>query len=652
MAHIDSVYSFGKRRLPIWIVLRDIIEKHFLKDGKLRAIKSGGLRLRGEEPNLSSLVDEMVNAESRDENFMEKYALLNAEFLRHLDELKGREIIFTDPVSPTKLDPQFLFSYMKELGIPFPDFIPAWYASSKPGKVWHDPYSPMFAQTDAILLMSALNPMPWSGKIIWPVSFVPFPSEVSADGTSLAYVFPGAFNLVDRMITDEGRIALGSRKKIVGEHNLFYERKIGSFECNPVSFDAAGLEDLLTLDEMSSSGRIKQLVESKKMTWEQAKERVRAEIPYDVFLKREMTALFYALILEKLDIDPVLFASKNSVSHSILSRALKISGKRKLKLVGPGDRGPIDISRKSPYGCLEASALERLNGFVVNPRVSPVFEPRKVKSFLTKEDLKSRGLALHPCPYAPVWCEKVYPDKYSCARDAKETDSCSRDLFDSMKSPAYLRSWVAQHNSTHPGQEVGSVAEFVIHECRKRRFYFYSAEQIAFLLNRGPNFEVFTSTDFRDEEELDADDERRRKAKLSWFGERGSDKIFPFIHEDNKALNPFGRISAFNVKCDLARLIGMHPELPPESQSSEAAVFGTMGHTLTNGSSPGGFMLQELLWSALGLPPVKREKYTERAVRLNVGDVFLSGHPDCVLLKAPGFMQGEELNGKSLDLII
>jgi len=651
MSHTDSIYSAGIRRLPVWVALKDVIQGLFIKDGKPAIKFPGGLRTRGEEPNLDSLVQEMLEPNERVEALWQKYSLLNKALLENIDAFKGREIIFTDPVSPDRLEGgKFLFPYMKALNLAFeqPEN-----DDGKPSPVWHDPYSPSFAQFDAVLLMAARNPPPWSKKIIWPVSFVALPSEVVCESEiSLSYVFPEVFDSIDAQIIEEGRVGLGSRMKRLSDIDPFNESKVGTFECNPSSFDAKGLEYLLTFDPKIFDSRIEKIMKKRNLSREQAVQFVKAEIPYDVFLKREMTALFYARILDALDLNPVLFAPKSSASYAILDRAVKIlkrMGKdRKIDPVGPDESGPLDTSKKSPFGYLESSALERLNGFVINPEIARGYKEKKPPAVEFRKE--KPGISLHACPYAPVLCEAVYPEKGSCARDEKQVDSCSLDLFERIKNPNFLRSWVEHYNSQHPDSPIKNLAEFVDRESKRLRFRFYSAEQVAWLLNEGRNYEVFTSTDFLDGELMSEDDARRRKGRSSWRAEKGIDKIFPFIHEDFIAKNAFGRISSFNSKCDLARLIAMHREIPPDVPSSEPAVFGTCAHLLTNGHIPGDFMLQERLWKRFGLHPAKRGDYTEKAVKLTIDGEELSGHPDCSLIKAP--MQGRELKGQTVDLVV
>jgi len=70
----------------------------------------------------------------------------------------------------------------------------------------------------------------------------------------------------------------------------------------------------------------------------------------------------------------------------------------------------------------------------------------------------------------------------------------------------------------------------------------------------------------------------------------------------------------------------MH-ELPPETQTSATAAFGTAQHYLMNGTIEEGYLLQEELWKEFGLEPVKRNLYTERELRLRIGDEEMSGHP-------------------------
>ena len=167
MPHVDSVYNFGKRTLPIWIVLKDLIQDRFLKDGKPIFPPAGGLRKKGKKPNLPSLVEELLEQDKpRVNKLMEKYALLNQKSFQRIQDLKEKQIIFTDPVSPVKMDPDFLFSYLKHLQAEFPEFMPTWYSCGSPNRVFHDPFSPVFAQSDAIMLLAGVNPDAFHDKIL------------------------------------------------------------------------------------------------------------------------------------------------------------------------------------------------------------------------------------------------------------------------------------------------------------------------------------------------------------------------------------------------------------------------------------------------------------------------------------------------------
>jgi hypothetical protein len=63
-------------------------------------------------------------------------------------------------------------------------------------------------------------------------------------------------------------------------------------------------------------------------------------------------------------------------------------------------------------------------------------------------------------------------------------------------------------------------------------------------------------------------------------------------------------------------------------------------------------MLQEKLWQLMNMPAASREDYTEHLMHVKVGEHEWSGHSDCVLLKAPEYIEGKDLPGKTLDLMI
>ncbi len=612
--HVDSVYSFGKRRLPIWVVLKDLIRDSFLAQDweKPRgAFKGKGV------PSLSWLVDEMVSADSsREDALFDRFKKLNKGVMTNLDELIGKDIVFTDAVTLSKMDPKFLFGAAKKLGVS----APLTYESDPVREIFHEPYSNMNAQSDALILLSALNPAAYAGKIFWPVSFVPFPSIVSDDGRSLSFFLPSLIDGINDSL--EGKIKFGSMKKSLDD--LFLP-KVGSFECNPATFNQRKLTDLFILHPLEFARRLEQL----KQFTDEPEKLLREEISYDVFLKKEMTAVFYSKILERLDVNPVYFGAKGSAGKEILERACELSNK---ELSLPGIDGVMP--QKTIYSHLDASALRLLDGRIVgrHAKKTKLF-PVQVRSEKTSSD----DLSLRACPFAPVWCEEVYDEKDSCARLENKVKACTKDLYDSMKDDKAIetldigRKWKELIRESHPN--VCHLADFTSKRAKEIGFRISSAEQVAFKLSRGPNYEVWSSVDIIDDDLLEDDDNRRRKGRSSWYAERGNDVIFPFPLKEDKR-SPFLRASTFNVKCHLAKAFGTLKL--SDTSVDEISVFGTAVHYLMNGQFEGssGFLLQEMLWKRLGLEPASRKDYTERHLWYERDGKVISGHPDCVLGKA------------------
>jgi len=582
--------------------------------------------LRGEGlPSLSWKVDELVSADSsREDALFERFKKLNAGVVRNLGYFVNKEIIFTDAITLSKMDPKFLFAAAKKLKIDAPPT----YDSDPVKEVFHEPYSNMNAQSDAILLLSSLNPKAYENKIFWPVSFVPFPSVIGDEGRSLSFVFPDLISEINDSL--ENKIKFGSMRKTVDD--LFLP-KVGSFECNPATFNQRKLTDLFILHPREFSKRIEALREQTDVPEFVARE----EIAYDVFVKKEMAAHLYAKVLGHLNINPVYFGAKGSAGKEILDRACELSGK---EVVLPGIDGVMP--QKTIYGHLDASALRLLDGKVVGAYAS------RSKSFpvqVRSNNSEFHDFNLLPCPHAPVWCESVFEEKQSCARLENKVSACSRDLFDVMKDDKAMEKfelgekWSDFYQSRNP--DACHLAEFVAKRAKERGVRFYSAEHIAWLLSRGPNFEVWSSVDILDDDVLEDDDNRRRKGRSSWYSERGKDVIFPFAFKDVKN-PPFLRSSSFNLKCHLGRCFGALKL--SDSHPDEAAIFGTGAHFLMNGHIDG--LLQEMLWEKLGQSPVSREVYTERNVCFEKDGKFITGHPDCVLGKAL------HPNAKELDLIV
>jgi len=619
--HVDSVYSFGKRSLPIWVVLKDCISDLFLSNDWKKprgALKGEGV------PSLSWKVDELLSADSsREDALFERFKKLNNGLMNNLDYFVGKDIIFTDPVTLSKMDPAFLFAAAKKLKISAPPT----YESDPVKEVFHEPYSNMNAQSDAILFLSSLNPKAYENKIFWPVSFVPFPSVIGDDGRSLSFVFPELIIEINDSL--ENKLKFGSMRKTLDD--LFLP-KVGSFECNPATFNQRKLTDLFILHPVEFSKRIEVLREQ----FAEPELLAREEIAYDVFIKKEMTARLYAKILSHLNINPVYFGAKGSAGKEILDRACELVGK---EVVLPGIDGVMP--QKTIYSHLDAAALRLLDGKIVGEyaRKTRVF-PVQVRS----EKTDSHDFSLSPCPYAPVWCEEVYDEKQSCARLENKVSTCSRDLFDVMKDDKAMekldlgKKWsdFSKNNS-----EACHLADFVERRAKKMGVRFYSAEHIAWLLSRGPNFEVWTSVDVLDDDVLENDDNRRKKGRASWYSERGSDVIFPFALKDVKK-PPFLRASSFNLSCHLGRCLGALKisDVTPDG----SAVFGTGAHFLMNGHIDG--LLQEKLWEKLGQSPTSRELYAEKNICFEKDGKVIAGHPDCIFGKAPHPL------AKELDLIV
>jgi hypothetical protein len=682
MGHIDSVYSFGHRTLPWWLVTRDHIREDFLRGDKPQWKNTGGLRRQGTAPNLNAIVQEMVGWEdsTRTTALMEKYIQLNSGLMENLDQLRGRDIIFTDPVSPVKLDPQFLFSYLSSLHIDYPEHAPSWYGAGMVDRVWHDPYSPLFAQTDAILTLAKMNPRAFESKIFWPVSPVAFPSEiiVENDDIILRYALPDVFDCASESVSDKGKIGLGSKEKRWSDFSPFVwhrGEKIGNFVTNPRTLDRGALEDLLIRDRMSFDSRIKHIEKTTDLNWKESVTYVREEIAYHVALRKEIGALFYAKVLDRLNIkNPVLFAPKGSSSYDMLDRATKRINERTprnaklqklglepqkstLTLIGAADSGPLDPSKKSPYWYLESSALERLNGWILNPivartaRVLPTVRPH-----IKKADLARPVLSLNACPYAPVLCEEVYVDAGSCAREEQKVSHCTRDLFDHLSDVDYQKEefgqpWIDWFNQEHPKRQITSVGDHTQQFCREKKFIVYSIEQVAWLLNNGPNYEVYSSTDVMDRRELDEADKRRLKARTSWYDEKGSDILFPFEHDAFPAPKKDGRISSLGSKCDLGRIFAVNQHVHPKVFTSDAAARGTGVHELANGSVDQE-LLQERLWERMGLPRFRRHAYAEQDMHVTIDDAVWSGHSDGVFLKAPQYVTPDNRGSAEFDLVI
>lgn len=662
MSHIDSIYSFGKRLEPHWLALGELIKTQLFSTDTPHFKHTGGLRTTGRQPNLTDRLNDAIAR--ADSTLFSRFLEFNKAGLTHAPSLHDSTVIFTDGILPTKLDPAFLFPLLKALDIPYPSYAPAWWASTKGcERAFHEPYSPLHKLTDAAILMAQLNPDAWNNIILWPVAPVAFPTRINTSGAE--YAFPQALASIDAAC--EGRISIGSMHKSIDDANPFSTSppKIGTFECNPLTYDAQALLDLLAQNEMSFDTRLEQLIEQGRNRTE-AVRYLQEEIPYDAFLKKELSAWYYASIIDKLGKPPVLFAPKGSSTYAIMKRALKLHTNkqnipaklakhrppRRLNLIGYEDCGPLDPSKKSIHGILEASALDALNGYVVNKHFARTGKtPRIHANVLNKEDIQFN---LQPCPYAPVWCEAVYDQ--TCARDSGETTYCTRDLFDAMRDPTFFEeaglgpAWIEAYNKQHP--PINNIAELVERRCKEHQFLFYSAEHIAWLLNRAEEFEVYTSADFVDRSKLREDDSRRRKGRLSWQYEKGNDVIFPLIHEPYPPESAFCRISALGVSCDIARTLTMRPDAPPHMHASVAAAFGTAGHFLMNGTTREELMLQELLWSSLGMEPLSRAEYTEHAITLETNGTHWSGHSDCPLLKGPEPLPPHELPGKTLDLVI
>lgn len=742
MAHVDSVYNFGKRITPIYTVLRKIINEMLFLDEECKhpiLPRIRNLRVRGERPNLEERLLEVVeeSSSSRLNSLFEKTELLNLNLVKQIDQLKGKDIIFTDPISPSEMDPQFLFSNLIDMGIEFPKDAPKHYGIGYPTRVWHDIYSPMFAQSDAILLMAKKNPGIWRKKIIWPVSFVAFPSIITEDPElALQYFDTSIFDEIDaRMIsyvetrngTEQRRkIGLGSRRKSISDIILHLNEscegnfsKVGTLEVNPSSFFHKSLLDLSIKDPMAFETRINKIIEKYELSWERALDYLRAELPFETALKHYLTALFYVDIINRLDLkEVVLFAPKISVSYDVLTTAIKILNKNqakesgklpqelkkirqnqgliqqyKLTLIGPANSGPIDTSKKSRYRELHSSALERLNGYVLNMDLSGsegkkelIALPSIVRPKLDRKELYQAKPKFEPCILGvPAYCESVYSEAHSCAMQDQGV-KCSYHVFERFKNPNFMedgwlgQKWLRDYNSKNAMPEVRDYGELFIRNCRDKGYIPYPIEIAVYLLNRGSDLEVFASSTHIDrfidqlpageKKELeiilqskgialDTGDKRRTKAKLNWWKDKGDDILFPFPHPDEKVENPFNRISNMALRCHLAKQISMYIDvLPPETFASAAAVNGTLAHMMTNGivndpvKTGREALVHEMLWQELGIPVIPREQYTEKEIKLVWNGNVLRGHSDCVLIKAPQYLGREELTGKTVDLVV
>lgn len=646
MGHVDAVYSFGTRTEPHWIALGSIVRPFLFEDDRPRFRNTGGLRTARGSPNLTSVFNDSTDVSDRDFALFFKYSELNRLLLERVEVLADRDIVFTDAILPSDFDPKFLFSYLKAQDVSYPSFAPSWYASRRSaGRVFHDPFSPMSKLSDAVLLLAASNPDAWHDKVIWPLSPVAFPYSVDADKLEARYAFPGVFRSVDFSERRDGRLGLGSMVKSLDD--VLSSVKVGSFSCSPFTYDHDELYDMFIQNELAFESQIKRIRESYDGD---PREYFLSQLPYSAFIRRELASLFYSMVIERAAIvRPVLYASKGSDAFRILDRAIKhvnarnpsLSKPVSMKLVGFEDNGPMETADKSSYGILDRSALERLNGHMVNPWSA---RSRKPANAVVPIRVDRHDYSLDPCPFAPVFCERVYDG--GCARTRKECSACSRDLFEVMRDPDYFadvglgRDWISWYNASNSA--ISSIADLVSIKCDEHKFNFYSVEQIAMLLNLDDDLEVYTSAEFIDGRRLFSDDRRRDKGRLSWKSERNNRVVFPLVHPDDEARGPFCRISSLGVSCDLARIFAMNPHVPPAVLSSEAAAFGTAGHFLMNGhlSSP---LLQEQLWSSLDLPVVSRGYYTERSLSLRVQDTVWSGHSDCVLAMGPSQDDLEDL---------
>lgn len=669
MSYIHPFYQGGKSLESIlgalWGLVKDKIET-----GNAKKPYNFGrtLRQKGKPPNLTDCLKENLSKLDghRKQNAFKRWEDMNKGILENLDQLKGRRIIFTDPVSPTKLDPKFLFSYLKHMGIKYPDHAPAWYAKETK-RLWQDPMSPLWAQTDAMMLLAAVNPQQWDRQVFWPVSFFAIPYEIKIeDEVYVKYVYDDLFKKLDLKIP-EGRIGLGSIRKTM-QYFMPFEEQIGTFQCNPGMYSTNMLRDQLVENERDFKKDIEYLKKRFGWNWDDAVEHLHEWIKFETKLKEIITAHYYSDIIDKLELEEaVLFSPKKCTAQTILERSIKNLKREGKEIPLRFVEYELDKNDPGPYSYLDWRALRKLNGEIcvmsgVDKEVVTVKERRDLK--LDKE------VEFNECKYAPVLCEGAYG--YTCERDLGRTDNCTLDNFLELEKEGAEKllgideGWMGafrKENKTNEYGRLWNLAQFTKRILNMMKFRPYSVEQVLYLLNKGENYPVYTTTDMLEGVEMDHSDKRRQNARTSWWAEKNQDVIFPFVHKDFEATGATQRISSVGVKCEIARILGMM-DVAPKVLGSWQATIGTIVHYLMNENPTGKKLMQEeLLEKYLGIPYNPRETWCENEVYIDFYDeetkrtVRWSGHSDCVCMKAPReimekFYAGESLKGEKIDLVI
>ena len=510
MAHLDTVYNPGIRVEPILLAVEPGINGFTFS-------KAGGKK----KAKLEELLEQAKENAEKARPFNEKFTEHNRLFLENLSSLKDEDIIFTDPTSPVKMDPHFLHAHLSALGHHLPDHAFLNYAHGYPTRVAIDPFAHRFAQSSAVLLLAHTNPKAYEGKIFWPVAHVPMPYRIEQDVAR--HVFPEIPRIVDQSL--EGKIGFGAIEKTFEDTLFFFKQvpeKVGNYIFPDKSFSFARIQELLQLNNQLCHRKMKKLEEAHPgKSEDELREILLDQLDYEVTIKRQLMHVFYQGIIETLGLEEVLFYGlKGSLGAGFLEGAIKrINEKRKkgkpkwmevkeVALRFVPEQGPINAKRKSPYRELDSTALSGLNGRITIEYTTKTQQP--ITIVLTTKRKLPVGIQLELCPYTQVnFCERV------CALDEDSSIRCSYHLLDEANKPEE-EDWVEQYNK-QTDKPIKNVHELMQRTCTERAVAFLTVEQVAYLLNRGPDYEVVGATDRIDDNLLEEHDKRRTKAQRNRY---------------------------------------------------------------------------------------------------------------------------------------